>query len=240
MEYQDKYDIGDVTLYNGDCVKVMRDLPAESVDAIITDPPHGISFLSNRTDNHDEIENDRFDDFADALPVWLDEFHRLLTPTGVACCCCDGGKTLASAMFTMELPKHGFKLIQTLIWDKKTIGLGWHYRPSYETILVFSKTADNYNWCTDRKDVSNILRFNNVIPQKDDHSTPKPVNLMRELIRLHTEPQMLVLDPFMGGGTTAVAAAMEKRRCIGIELVPKYYEIAKRRVWDEVTQLDLF
>ena len=68
----------------------------------------------------------------------------------------------------------------------------------------------------------------------------RAVALMRDLIELHTQEGMLVLDPFMGGGTTAVAAAMENRRCIGIELVPKYFEIAKRRVWDEVSQLNLF
>jgi len=241
VEYIDKYEMGGVTLYNGDCVPIMRGLPAESVDAIVSDPPYGIDFLSSHTDNHDKIANDSFEDFTAALPVWLDEFHRLLTPTGVACCCCGGGgKTPVSAIFTMELEKHGFKLIQTLIWDKKTIGLGWRYRPSYETILVFSKTQDDYNWFTERKDISNIRRYNNIIPQKEDHPTPKPVGLMRDLIELHTQEGMLVLDPFMGGGTTPVAAAMENRRCIGIELVPKYFEIAKRRVWDEVSQLNLF
>lgn len=241
IDYKQKFEMGGITLYNGDCVPIMRNLPDCSVDAIISDPPYGIDFKSSHTDNHDKIANDSFEDFNAALPVWLDEFARILTPTGVACCCCGGGgKTPVSAIFTLELAKHGLKLIQTLIWDKKTIGLGWRYRPSYETILVFSKDQDGYNWFTERNDISNIRRYNNIIPQKDDHPTPKPVNLMRDLIELHTQEGMLVLDPFMGGGTTPVAAAIENRRCIGIELVPKYFEIAKRRVWDEVSQLNLF
>lgn len=191
--------IGDITLYNDDCLNVMRGLEDGSIDAIITDSPYGIAFKSNRTENHDYIANDGHEGFLDALPFWLDEFYRVLTPTGVACCCCGGGKTPVSAEFTLELLRHGFYLIQTCIWDKKTIGLGWHYRPSYETILVFSKSQDKYNWFTERKDVSNIFRYQNIIPQAGDHPTPKPVNLMRDLILLHTEPQMTVLEPFMGG-----------------------------------------
>ena len=186
--------IGDITIYNADCMEIMQTLPNESIDAIITDPPYGISFLSPWTNNHKKIANDGLEEFKYALPLWLKEFHRLLTPTGVACCCCcGGGATPVSQIFTLELLKQGFYLIQTLIWDKKTIGLGWRYRPSYETILVFSKSKDKYNWYTERKDVSNILRWGNIIPQKGDHPTPKPVNLMRELILLNTKDEQTVL-----------------------------------------------
>lgn len=233
--------IGDITIYNADCMEIMQTLPNESIDAIITDPPYGISFLSPWTDNHKKIANDGFEEFKYALPLWLKEFHRLLTPTGVACCCCcGGGATPVSQIFTLELLKQGFYLIQTLIWDKKTIGLGWRYRPSYETILVFSKSKDKYNWYTERKDVSNILRWGNIIPQKGDHPTPKPVNLMRELILLHTKEEQTVLEPFMGGGTTAVACAMEGRKCIGIEIDEGYYDISKKRITDAVANKSLF
>lgn len=236
-----KETFGDVTLFNADCVEVMRSLSDCSVDAIITDPPYGIDFKSSHTDNHDRIANDKHDDFLDCLPVWLDEFQRILTPTGVCCACCGGGgKTPVSAEFTLELPKHGLQLIQTLIWDKRTIGLGWRYRPSYETILVFSKDQDNYNWFTDRKDVSNILRYNNVIPQKGDHPTPKPVNLMRELIRLHTKEGMTVMEPFLGGGTTALACVLEGRKCIASEIDKGYYELSKKRIREAVSQQSLF
>ena len=140
----------------------------------------------------------------------------------------------------MEIVRQGFSLIQTCIWDKKTIGLGYHYRPSYETILVFSKSKDKYNWFTERKDVSNIFRYGNIIPQAGDHPTPKPVNLMRDLIRLHTTEGMTVFEPFLGGGTTAIACVMEKRRCIASEIDGGYYELALDRVRNEVANLTLF
>ena len=63
--------IGDITIYNADCVEIMQTLTDESIDAIITDPPYGISFLSNWTDNHKKIANDGLDEFESSLPIWL-------------------------------------------------------------------------------------------------------------------------------------------------------------------------
>ena len=233
--------IGGIDLYCGDCVPIMKALPEGCIDMVLSDIPYGISFKSNHTTNHDYIANDSFEDWTRNAPVWLQEFHRVLSPTGVAVCCCGGGGSLpTAAFFTQMILDAGFYLVQTCIWDKKTIGLGWKYRPSYETILVFSKSRDNYNWGKRRTNVSNIFRYNNVIPQKDDHPTPKPVALMRDLLRLHTEPDMLVLEPFSGGGTTALACEQEGRRCIATELVDKYYDIGLRRVWEEHAQGKLF
>lgn len=229
---------GNITLIHGDCMDYMRELPDNSIDAIISDPPYGIDFCSPRTNNHDKIANDGFEEFQKALPLWLSEFKRVLSDTG-CCCCGGGGNKPVSQIFTIEIIKAGFHLVQTLIWDKQTIGLGWHYRPSYETIIVFSKSK-KYNWFDDSKKVSNIIRMNNIIPQKGDHPTPKPIDLMRTLIRLHTAPGMTVLDPFLGGGTTALAADIEHRKCIGIELKHEYYELAKQRLINHQSQGKLF
>lgn len=229
-----------ITLYNADCMDVMRELPDSSIDAIISDPPYGIDFCSSWTNNHDKIANDGFEEFTEALPIWLAEFKRILTDTGCCCCCCcGGGNKPVSQIFTMEVVKAGFHLVQTLIWDKQTIGLGWRYRPSYETIIVFSKSKD-YNWFDDSKKVSNIIRMKNIIPQKGDHPTPKPIDLMRRLIRLHTMPDMTVLDPFLGGGTTAIAADIENRKCIGVELKEEYYNLARKRLINHQMQKKLF
>lgn len=135
-----------------------------------------------------------------------------------------GGSSPVSQEFTLEAIKQGFYLIQTVIWDKLTIGLGWHYRPSYETIIILSKSKDKYNWYSKRKDVSNIVRIRNIIPQKDDHPTPKPVELMAYFLNLHSKEGDLVLDTFSGSGPTAVACHNLKRRFICIEKDKEYYE----------------
>lgn len=226
-------------IYQEDCLQTMSRISDNSIDLILTDMPYGINYLSGWTNNHKKIKNDSFNDWLKLLPEWLKEFKRILTETGCCCCCCGGGKTPVSQIFTLELIKY-FNLIQTVIWDKKTIGLGWKYRPSYETIVIGSKSKDNYNWYTEKKDVSNIARFNNIIPQQNDHPTIKPINLMRFFINLHSKENDLIYDGFMGGGTTAIACIKEKRNFIGSEIDKNYYEMAIKKINNEKAQLKLF
>lgn len=228
-------------IINADCMDILRQLPDKCVDLVLTDPPYGIDFLSNRTDHQRRIENDKYEDFSVLYPQWIAEFKRILTDTGCCCCCCGGGgKTPVSQEFTLEAVKQGFNLIQTVIWDKCTIGLGWHYRPSYETIVILSKSKDKYNWFTQRKDISNIVRIPNIIPQKGDHPTPKPVELMQHFIDLHSKVGDLVLDCFSGSGTTAIACHRLNRRFICIEKDKEYWEASCKRLEDERKQLSLF
>ena len=79
-----------------------------------------------------------------------------------------------------------------------------------------------------------------IIPPATDHPTPKPPELARHFIRLHTQPRDTVLDPFMGGGSTAVAAVKEGRKFVGIELDPRWFDLACRRIEQAYAQPDLF
>ena len=219
----------------------MKKMPDKCVDMVLTDPPYGIDFLSPRTNNHTTIKNDEIEEFKTMLPLLLRELKRITKDTAVCCCCCGGGggKNPVSAIFTLEIIKY-FHLIQTVIWDKKTIGLGWRYRPSYETILVFSKSKDKYNFYDTSNKVSNIVRYNNIIPQKGNHPTPKPVPLMGRFMSIHTKKDDIVLDPFLGSGTTAIACHRLGRKYIGIEQEEKYVEIAHKRIKTETRQMMLF
>jgi len=241
-DYKDE----DVSLYLEDCLELMRQIPDKSVDMILTDPPYGINFCSNHTNRKEKLQNDSFDDWFVMLEPMLSEFKRVLTDTGCCCCCCGGGgKTPVTAIFTMEAVKH-FNLIQTLVW-KKFIGLGWKYRPSYENIVILSKDSQDYNFYDTSKKCSNVIEgINQDIPQYngdkpgqyDDHPTQKPIALMTYLLKIHSLGGQTVLDPFMGSGTTGVACRELGRKFIGIEIEPKYYEIAKRRI--TTTSKDMF
>jgi DNA modification methylase len=220
------------TVITGDCLEVMKSLPDKCVDLVLTDPPYGIGYWSNRSDAHEVLVNDGFEQWNDNFPIWIKEFSRIMTDTACCCCCCGGGKTPVSAIATLELTKH-MELIQTLVWDKMTIGLGWRYRPSYETILVGSKSKDNYNFFDESKACSNILRFNNVIPARNEHPTQKPVDLMKKLVQIHSNREHLILDPFAGSGTTLVAAKQLGRKYIGIEINPDYVKICNQRLAQE-------
>jgi len=213
-----------------DCLEVMKDIPDNSIDLVLTDPPYGINYWSNRSDAHELIQNDKLSDWFDILPEMFKQFKRILTPLGCCCCCCGGGgKTPVTAIMTLELIKH-LHLIQTLVWDKQTIGLGWRYRPSYENILIASKDKDNYNFYDNSKKCSNIIRCGNVIPQANDHPTVKPIKLMKKLILIHSNPGDLICDPFAGSGTTLVAAKDLGRRFIGIDIKQDYVDICNKRL----------
>jgi site-specific DNA-methyltransferase (adenine-specific) len=227
--YQDDW----ATIYCADCRDIIPLLP--NVDLILTDPPYGINFHSNHTKNHDRIIGDKFDEWIKLLPEMLKLFHTVLSDTGCCCCCCccGGGKTPVTAIFTMEAIKH-FNLIQTLVW-RKFIGLGWRYRPAYENIVVLSKDKDNYNFYDTSKSCSNVIEgINQDIPDSEEHPTQKPVPLMAKLINIHSLENHLVLDPFMGSGTTLRAAKDLHRKSIGIEIEEKYCEIAVKRLRQEV------
>jgi len=233
------YETDKGVLLCGDCLEIMKDIPENSIDMILSDPPYGIAFKSARQTYQKEIVNDKFDDWLIILPKFLMEFKRIITDTGCCCCCCcGGGKTPVTAIFTIEAIKH-FNLIQTLVW-KKFIGLGWRYRPAYENIVVLSKDKDNYNFYDTSKSCSNVITgINQDIPIEGEHPTQKPVYLMERLIKIHSQENHIVIDPFLGSGTTAVAAEKLNRRWIGIELSEKYCAIAKKRIKLEADQLKM-
>ena len=226
-------------LYCGDCLEILTLIPDNSVDLVLTDPPYGIDYLSPWSDNHDKLKNDDLETWLLQIPEWLKTFKRLLTDTGCCCCCAGGGKKPVTALFTIEAIKH-FNLIQTLVW-RKLIGLGWRYRPSYENIVILSKDKDKYNFYDTSKSCSNVIEgINQDIPDETEHPTQKPVELMETLLKIHSQPDMLVLEPFCGGGSTALACEKLNRRWIGIEISEKYCEIAKKRIMQEANQLKLF
>ena len=226
-------------IYNMDCLIGMKSLPDGCVDLILTDPPYGIGFCSPRTENHDKLENDGFEEWQKQLPLWLSEMKRVLKPSGICCCCCcGGGKTPVTAMFTMEAIKH-FNLIQTLVWVK-FVGLGWKYRPAYENIVVLSKDKDSYNFYDKSSKCSNVIKgINQDIPTSEEHPTQKPVELMRRLIKIHSKKGDIVLDPFLGSGTTAVACIELERKFIGYELSDSYCKMAEKRIKPYLEQVKL-
>lgn len=230
-----------IDLYCADCLEFMKTIPDKSVDLVLTDPPYGIGFCSSWTNRKERLQNDKLSEWQNMLEPMFKEFKRTLTDIGCCCCCCGGGKTPVTAIFTMEAIKH-LKLIQTLVW-KKFIGLGWRYRPSYENIVILSKDDKDYAFYDTTKKCSNVIEgINQEIPRYkeksggyDDHPTKKPVNLMKHLIKIHSKKGDIVLDPFMGSGTTGVACKELGRNFIGIEISPKYFEIAERRI-DNTTE----
>jgi DNA modification methylase len=113
--------------------------------------------------------------------------------------------------------------------------MGWHYRRSYETVLVAMKPGGPCKWYDESNRIENIIRpgykgIAKVIPSAEQHPTEKPVNLAAHFIQLHTLPGEVVLDPFMGSGTTGIAALKLGRQFIGVEIDPQWFEMAQTRI----------
>jgi site-specific DNA-methyltransferase (adenine-specific) len=235
-------------LHLADARSVLPMLAAGSVDMIMTDPPYGHSnnddgdlihrreFALGTSNGKAAISRPIANDGPEAndLVRWMfQESNRLLQPGCCCCCCCGGGPDPQFARWSLWLDELiGFK--QMVVWDKGPIGMGWHYRRSYETVLVGEKPGAACRWYDETMAVENIIRpggrIKKIIPQSDDHPTPKPVELAMHFIGLHTRPSDLVLDPFMGHGWVGQAAVAMGRRFIGVEVDPTFFEAARANV----------
>jgi len=243
-----------VTLYHGDCREILPTLDDGAIDLIFTDPPYGHRQNDGDLAHRREaalgvlpsgappppgrpIANDGAE--ADGLVRWFfAEAQRLLRPGCCCCCCCGGGggPDPQFARWGLWLDEAlGFK--QAIVWDKGGLGMGWHYRRSYEFVLVGEKPGAACNWHGDNS-VSNVLRINGIKPSAHDHPTPKPVALPGRFIDLHSAPGELVLDPFAGGGTTLRAAKDRGRRAIGVEVDERWCELAAGRLAQDVLDLE--
>jgi site-specific DNA-methyltransferase (adenine-specific) len=242
--YQDNY----VTIYHGDCLAVMGELQDESVDMLWTDPPYGHS-------NHDGDWNARLNDFrgleqqpiandgADTMRVVVDrmltEAARVLKRDCCCCCCCGGGggPKPTFAWVAQRMDSCGLTFFHSVIWDKVNPGLGWRFRRQHEMVMVAHREGGKLRWADDKKAVPNIWRGSK--PRNGEHPNVKPVGMVEFFVSLQSLPGDVVLDPFMGSGTTLRAAKNLNRRAIGIELDERYCEIAARRMRQEVLPLEM-
>ena len=132
------------------------------------------------------------------------------------------------------MDRSGLSFFHAVIWDKSARGngLGWRFRRNYEMVMVAHRSGGKLAWANDDIAVPNIMRTPPVA--NEFHPTTKPESLPAAFVKLTTLPNDLVLDPFMGSGTTLAAAKAEGRRAIGIEIEEKYAEIAAERLSQEV------
>ena len=244
-------------IIHGDALDVLRGLPDASVDMIFTDPPYGHNNnngdLIHRREvalGKGELQQPRpiANDGAEADDVFqsvLPELARVLAPGGCCCCCCcGGGPDPQFARWSLWMDNTpGLEFKQMVVWDKGPMGMGWHYRRSYETVLVAQRKGAACRWYDTSKRVENIIRPGygapKIIPRADQHPTEKPVGLAEIFIKLHTRPGDLVLDPFAGSGTTLVAARNLQRKYVGIELNAEYVALAEQRL-SEMYTLPMF
>jgi DNA modification methylase len=240
--------IGDATLILGDCREIMRALPPASVDMVWTDPPYGHGNhdgdFNSRLNLHRGLEDQPIaNDTPDAMRAVVDAMlagavQVLKDSNSVCCCCCGGGPRPTFAWVADRMDRGGLTFFHSVIWDKKNPGLGWRYRRQHEMVMVAHKACGRLKWPNDAAAVPNIIAM--MPPRERAHPNEKPVALPMWFIENHTLPGDVVLDPFTGGGTTGVAALTSSRRFIGIEIEPRYFNVACRRIAEAEQQPALF
>ena len=199
-----------VTIYHGDCREI---LPRIQAEVLVTDPPYGMSYVSNSS-KYGSTPPIVGDGDA-ALRDWLLDLW---------------GERPAVVFGTWRVARPAARAL--LVWDKgDSPGMGdlsVPWGPSHEEIYVRGP-----GWKGKR--MGSVLRFQGLAPtdgQRPDHPTPKPLALMVHLIERC--PDGVIVDPFMGSGTTLRAAKDLGRKAIGIEVEERYCRMAADRMGQEV------
>ena len=224
--------MGNVLTYNDDALNILRNLKDGSVDLVVTDPPYKVISGGNKSEvwkskysgcvlekNDGKIFQHNDIEFKD----WLPEVYRVLKD-GTHFYCMTNVLNLSKII--QEAEKVGFYLHNILVWEKNNISTNRWYMKNCEFVLFFKKgKAKTINNPSSKM----VHKFNNPTGKKL-HPTEKPVELMEMYVLNSSNEGDLVLDPFMGSGSTALACLKNSRDFIGIEIDSNYYNIAKQRI----------
>lgn len=214
-----------VSIHHGDCLEVMRGMEADSIDAIVTDPPYGIEFVSARRKRPEERHRPVINDDAPFVE-WVPDAYRVLKDGG--CLVCFYRWDVQDA-FVSALTDAGFTIKSQVVWHKGGGGIGdlnAAFAPEHELALFAVKGAFSFR----HGRPMSVLRVPRVRPDDLVHPCEKPVALMEALLRVLTDKGDTVFDPFAGSGATLVAAQRLERRAIGCELDADYCDIIRRRL----------
>lgn len=214
MTYQRKEIIGNATLYLGDCRDVLPGIG--EVDAVVTDPPYGIGEAAGKNASRTKlaVAKDYGDDAWDNAPV-SDDLMAAVRAAG-RWNIIFGGNYYACAPTSCWL-----------VWDKENGANDFADCELAWTNLPKAVRRIRFMW-------NGMLRAGG--EARGDHPTQKPIGVMRWAISQLPGPNRVILDPFMGSGTTGVAAMHLQREFIGIERELKYFDIACRRIEDAQRQ----
>ena len=216
-------------IVKGDCLQGMRaDIPDESIDLIVTDPPYLVSYKTNHRKNKDhkfctEIKNDNNPDL---IRDYIKECYRVLKPNSAMymfCSCVHVDKFMQMAR------EAGFNIKNNIVWVKNnwTAGdLQASFGRQHEYILLLNKGRKKFHG----KRITDERHFNRVAGSKQVHQNQKPIDLIKQCIKYHSEEGGVVFDGFMGSGTTAVACVETGRNFVGYELDAEYHAVACERL----------
>jgi DNA (cytosine-5-)-methyltransferase len=235
-----------IKIINNDSLKEMEKISSDSIDLILTDPPYNLgNFMNNRNTNLKKMRNNffaasgwdnlKYEDWIKNMDKFFMESHRILKKGG----------TLLIFMSILKIEsliaiseKYNFYYKTTGIWHKKNPmprNMNLHFVNSNECWIYFINEKKTGTFNNEKLELDYIETSITPINEKKygKHPTQKPIALMEHFVKLLSNENETILDPFLGSGTTAVASKKLKRKFIGIEINPEYYLISKKRVENE-------
>lgn len=229
--YQDEQ--SDIAIYCGDCRDILPLIPDKSIDLVLTDP-----FYVPKKNFEWKLFDEFYWDFnkqwlVKLKPLLKDEFHLFITFSQVD-----------MARFESMLKELGFDIKSRIVWNYrnscKAVAGDTQFAKTYEFIFHCSsgkKLNFPKRWDDRRFDVKTFAMPQSNFSEGKYHQFQKPLKLWQELVEFGTNTNDLILDPFLGSGTTAYCAKKLGRKCIGIEIEEKYCEIATNRLSQSAMRL---
>lgn len=232
----------------GDCVKLMQELDDACIDLVVTSPPYNFggfnrngisSCYGNYQDNLSESE------YKEWTKIYFSEIYRILKPTGTFYLNIKGQWKEYNYNHPFWITEiSNFKLLNVIIWNfpsgADVAKIKWY--PRHEYIFMFIKTNEYYfnGKCAKIGDVWKINHVLHKSGERTKHPAQYPVKLIERIIKSSTKEGDIVLDPFLGSGTTLEACRKTNRNCIGFEIDPQWESLYKDRCKQHTPPLDTY
>ena len=223
--------IGEVM--NADCLELMKMLPDKSIDLVIADPPYNLIGLDNFID---------LGTYRKWSKLWIEECFRVLKWNGTFILC---GRPPVLSYLIVDICEMGKVFREMITWNKIdsiTLAREYHSR-NYEQFAIFSNWMERtFNYIPIESESKNYGKERNIgsiwshckisshHKEGTEHPTQKPIMFLKRFIETYTNETDLVLDPFMGSFTTAIAAESLGRKWIGCDISEKYCQIGAERL----------
>lgn len=246
----DLFTIGEHRLLCGDSTDVLQLetlMNRELADMVFTDPPYNTG-MTGKTQGAKTLWRGKgknpgttwlshmFDDaytdeeWASFLRSFVSNYYIVMKDDSVAYICLDWRRSYE----LVPVIKEHFHLSNVIVWDKVVHGLGSDYKYTYELIHVCKKGKPEMNTHQGDREYSDVWHIQRKTGRDDEHATKKPIELCERGIRHASKKGEVVLDIFLGSGTTMIAAHQLGRKCYGMELDPKYCQV----IIDRMIKLD--
>ena len=219
-----------------DLLKLMNNKKA---DMVFTDPPYNVDYSGRGKNNLGKIKNDKMSEnnFDLFINDCFELIHNNIKPLATLYICHPDSKSNQKISFEQNFAKYFIKSC-TLIWEKQSAGMGWQdYRSQHEPVLYGWKKGQGKHIFYGDRTKTTVWKIKRDAQITYKHPTQKPVELVKEAILNSSKEEDIVLEPFLGSGSTIVSAEQTNRICYGLELDENYCDVIIKR-WQDFTGKD--